>query len=177
MRKGLTIQRATLPVTLLPNHCEQGMVVSAQALTALTQTEAVELQVVAPQKHAEHVHPLIEIADGQWQAQPQHICGGGLCFDLSLQNGFEKTDGQKRLGQPRPKHLHVHSVGKIAQPPLKGLIHGIDPVQEGIRITGQKVVITSDGRMKRTAGLDGLLGMLHRIPCQLEQRTEHLEIP
>jgi|TARA_Y100000022_G_scaffold183875_1_gene178442 hypothetical protein len=47
MGPGLTIQGATLPMTLLPHHCEQSMVVSAQSFAALTQTWAVELQIVA----------------------------------------------------------------------------------------------------------------------------------
>ena len=47
MGPGLTIQGATLPMTLLPHHCEQSMVVNAQSFAALTQTGAVELQIVA----------------------------------------------------------------------------------------------------------------------------------
>ena len=47
MGPGLTIQRATLPMTLLPHHCEQSTLVSAQSFAALTQTRAVELQIVA----------------------------------------------------------------------------------------------------------------------------------
>ena len=47
MGPGLTIQGAPLPMTLLLHHCEQSMVVSAQSFAALTQTWAVELQIVA----------------------------------------------------------------------------------------------------------------------------------
>ena len=100
MGTGLTIEGATLPVALLPNHCEQSMVVSAQTLAALTQSWAVELQIVAAQEHTKNIHALIEIADGQRETQPQHICGGRLRLHLSFQHGVKKADGQERLGQP-----------------------------------------------------------------------------
>jgi hypothetical protein len=98
MGSGLTIEGATLPVALLLNHCEQSMVVTAQTLAALTQSWTVELQIVAAQKHTKNIHALIEITDGQRQPQPQHICGSGLRFHLTLQSGVEKADGKKRLG-------------------------------------------------------------------------------
>ena len=100
MGPGLTIQGATLPMTLLPHHCEQSMVVSAQSFAALTQTWAVELQIVAAQEHTEHIHALVELTDGQREAQAKHVRSGWLRFDLSLQDSIKKADGEKGLGQP-----------------------------------------------------------------------------
>ena len=86
-------------MTLLPHHCEQSMVVSAQSFAALTQTWAVELQIVAAQEHTEHIHPLVEIADGKRESQAKHVRGSGLCFNLSLQDSIQKADGKEGLGQ------------------------------------------------------------------------------
>ena len=169
MGPGLTIEGATLPMTLLPNHCEQCIVVSAQSFAALTQTWAVELQIVAAQEHTEHIHALVEIADGQRKSQAKHVGGRWLRFDLSLQDSIQKTDGQKGLGEPRPQHLNIHSVGQIAKASLKCLIHGMDPVQKCIRVPGEKVVVTFNPLIQRSTGLKGLLSLLHRITGQLEQ--------
>ena len=99
MGPGLTIEGATLPMTLLPNHCEQCIVVSAQSFAALTQTWAVELQFVAAQEHTEHIHALVELTDGQREAQAKHVRGGWLRFDLPLQDSIQKADWKEGLGQ------------------------------------------------------------------------------
>ena len=117
------------------------------------------------------------VANGQREVQAQHICSGWLRFDLPLQHSVEKTDGKKGLGQPRPQHLHIHSVGEVAQPSLKRLIHGVDPVQQSIRLTGKELVVPCNRMIQRGIGLDGLLRLLHRITGELKQGAEHLEIP
>ena len=88
MGPGLTIQGATLPMTLLPHHFEQSMVVNAQSFAALTQTGAVELQIVTAYEQTEHIHTLVELADGQRKSQTKHVRCGWLCFDVSPQDSI-----------------------------------------------------------------------------------------
>ena len=60
-------------------------------------------------------------------------------------------------------------MGQIAQASLKRLIHGVDPVQERIRLTGKEVVVDFNRMIQPTVGLNGLLVLLHRITSKLEQ--------
>ena len=68
-------------------------------------------------------------------------------------------------------------MGQVAKAALKRLIHGLDPVQQRIRLTGKEVVVAFNRLIKCATGLDGHLCLLHRITGQLEQRAEHVEIP
>jgi hypothetical protein len=54
-------------------------------------------------------------------------------------------------------------VGKVAKPSFKRLIHGMDPVQQRIRLTWKEVVVAFNGLFKSATGLDGGLCLLHRI--------------
>ena len=60
-------------------------------------------------------------------------------------------------------------MGQVAKASLKRLIHGLDPVQQRIRITGEEMIVTVNRGIHGATGLDGLLGLLHRITGQLEQ--------
>ena len=177
MGSGLAIQGAALPVALLPNHSEQSVLMAAQSFAALTQAWAIELEVIASKQHAKNVHALVDFAHGQGEAQTQHIGGGWLRFNLTLQNRVQKTDRQKRLGQPRAQHLHIHSVGQIAQPTLQRLVHGMDPVQQGVRLAGEEMVASFHRLIHSVTPLKGLLGLLHRITSELKQGAKNVKIP
>jgi hypothetical protein len=60
-------------------------------------------------------------------------------------------------------------MGQVAKASLKRLIHGVDPVQQRIRLTGEKVVVAFNRLIQINTGLKGLLGLLHGITGQLEQ--------
>jgi hypothetical protein len=60
-------------------------------------------------------------------------------------------------------------MGQVAKASLKRLIHGVDPVQQRIRLTGEKVVVALNRLIQINTGLKGLLGLLHGITGQLEQ--------
>ena len=45
----------------------------------------------------------------------------------------------------------------------------MDPVQQRIRLTGEKVVVAFNRLIQINAGLKGLLSLLHGITGQLEQ--------
>tara|TARA_B000000565_G_scaffold177858_1_gene134866 strand:+ start:422 stop:628 length:207 start_codon:yes stop_codon:yes gene_type:complete len=67
-------------------------------------------------------------------------------------------------------------MGQIAQPSLKRLIHGVDPVQQRVRLTRKEVVVSFKGLIQPTTALNRLLSLLHRITGQLEQGAEYIEI-
>ena len=141
MSPGLTIQGTTLPVALLSNHCEQFLLMSAQSLATVTQPQAVELQITATQQHTENIHPLIQLSDGKRQTQAEHIGGGGLRFNLSVQNRLEQVDRQKGLGKTRSQHLHIHGVGEVAKASFIRLIHCMKPMQQRIRLIGHQLIL------------------------------------
>ena len=60
-------------------------------------------------------------------------------------------------------------MGQVAKASLKRLIHGVDPVQQRIRLTGEKVVVAFNRLIQINTGLKGLLSLLHGITGQLEQ--------
>jgi hypothetical protein len=69
MGPGLTIEGATLPVTLLSDHCGQDLLVVAQTAAATAQSMAIEFQLTRANQNRKNVHAGLKLTHGQGQSK------------------------------------------------------------------------------------------------------------
>ena len=141
MRPSFTIQTATLPMALLPDHFEQFLLLVAQATTATSQAEAFEFQLTATHQHTENIHPWAQLSHGERQLKPQQIGACRLRFHLTVQDGLQQIHRQQGLGQTGTQQLNIHGMGEVPQSSRQGQIHGVHPLQQRHRHGRQQVVL------------------------------------
>ena len=132
-------------MTLLLHHFEQSSLVLVESMTNPSQPGTVELKFAAADQETEHIHPLFDLTDRHGKAQAHQIAGTGLGLDLPTQNRLEQGDRQQRIGQTGAQHLHIDGVRQIAKAPGQRLIHGLHPVQQGIRHNRKEIARTGTG--------------------------------
>ncbi len=117
-------------------HFEDLLAMVQQSATAGAQTGLLHLQIHCAQQHSQGGMELATRLMGQ-ERQAQQIGWRPMGLDLTVEHRIQDAHRHHRWHQPRTHEFHVDAMGEVAQTPMEGNLHSLQPMDQQHRIPGQ----------------------------------------